>query len=227
MPLPIYDTQDAVPEDQREDYAEHEAKWHPKAVIELAEERKKRAIVLNEKREEKRLREEAEKKLADADRSAEARAKGISEEELQKIRDAEAKARKPIEEERDRLAAENRKLKLTDRVQALYLGNEGMADRVEDAMDQLAKRTDLGDAGGIVFKDKDGNITTDSPETFFKNFRAEKSWLFKGSGASGSGATGSNGSGGGAPPLTAEAAAQRFNEQRAAMPNPLAPRTAT
>lgn len=202
MPLPIYDTQDAIPEDSRDDYVEHEGKWHPKVVVELAAEKQKKATLLNEKKEEERKRKEAEQKLADAQRATEAKEKGISEDELQKIRDREAEARKPIEEERDRLAAENRKLKLTDKVQALYLANGGMGDRVEDAMLALEKRTDLGDAGGLVFKDKDGNITADDAEKFFKKFAEEKPWLFEGSGASGSGAGGNGGGGGRTTPKT-------------------------
>jgi hypothetical protein len=145
----------------------------------------------------KEARKAAEKERDDLKRAADAKAKGISEEELQKIRDAEAAARKPIEDERDRLIAENRKLKLDDKVRALYLKHDGMSDRVDDAMDQLLKRAELGDADGIVFKDEKGQVTADDAETFFKKFRAAKPWLFKGSGASGSGAEGSNGSGGG------------------------------
>ena len=197
MPLPIYDTQDAVPDDVRDDYVEHEGKWQPKAVVELAVEKRKRATLLNEKREAERLQKEAQDKLDAAERAAEAARKGISEDELQKIRDAEAAARRPIEEERDRLKAENRKLKLTDRVQSLALKHGVMPDRIEDAMLALECRTDLGDNDGIVVKDKDGNLTAETIGSFLsKTFKAEKPWLYAGSGASGSGADGSRGSGG-------------------------------
>ena len=197
MPLPIYDTQDAVPDDVRDDYVEHEGKWQPKAVVELAVEKRKRATLLNEKREAERLQKEAQDKLDAAERAAEAARKGISEDELQKIRDAEAAARRPIEEERDRLKAENRKLKLTDRVQSLALKHGVMPDRIEDAMLALERRTDLGDNDGIVVKDKDGNLTAETIDSFLsKTFKAEKPWLYAGSGASGSGADGSRGSGG-------------------------------
>lgn len=195
MPLKIYDAQDAVPEDERDEYVEHEGKWHPKAVVELAVERSKRTQLLSEKKEADRLRKEAEAESDRLKKAKDATDKGVSEDALQKIRDDEAKARKPIEDERDRLAAENRQLKLTDRVQALYLKHGGMADRVEDAMLVLEKRTDLGDADGIVFKDEKGQVTADDAATFFKKLKEKKGWLFAGSGASGSGASGSNGSG--------------------------------
>jgi hypothetical protein len=197
MPLKIYDAQDAVPEDERDEYVEHEGKWHPKAVIELASERTKRAQLLSEKKEADRLRKEAEAESERLKKAKDATDKGVSEEALQKIRNDEAEARKPIEKERDRLLAENLKLKRDDKVRALYLNHDGMSDRVEDAMDQLLKRTELGDADGIVFKDEKGQVTADDAATFFKKFRTAKPWLFKGSGASGSGAEGSNGSGGG------------------------------
>lgn len=198
-PLKVYDTEDAVPQDDREDYAEDGGKWRHKVEIEAATANRKRAQLLTEKKEAERLRGEAEARLAEAERVAAARAAGVSEAELQKIRDAEAAARKPIEDENATLKADIRKLKLTDKVQALYLDPKiggGMPDRIEDAMDQLAKRTDLGDKDGIVFKDKDGNVTTDDAAAFFRKFKIEKPWLFAGTGASGSGAAGSSGSGG-------------------------------
>jgi hypothetical protein len=86
-------------------------------------------------------------------------------------------------------------------VQALFLKYEGMADRVEDAMDRAreAHRSDHG-WNGIVVKDKDGNITAETIDDFLKKtFRAEKPWLYKGTGASGSGASGTTASGDPAP----------------------------
>jgi hypothetical protein len=216
MPLKLYDTQDAVPEAQRANAIE--TKDGKFAVVEedpqLAD-AGKRALDAERKRarDAEEARKAAEKERDDLKRTADAKAKGISEEELQKIRDAEAAARKPIEDERDRLAAENLKLKRDDKVQKLYLDNGGMSDRVEDAMDQLLKRTELGDADGIVFKDEKGQVTADDAETFFKKFRTAKPWLFKGSGASGSGAEGSNGSGGGGGGTSAKEALEQKRQE--------------
>lgn len=197
MPIKTYDSQEAVPEAHRASAIEtKDGKFivdEPDPTLGEKGERALEAAKAAQREEEKR-RKAAEKERDDLKRAAEAREKGISEEALAEIRRKEEAARKPIEDERDQLAAENRKLKLTDRVQALFLKYEGMPDRVEDAMDQLAKRTDLGDAGGIVYKDKAGTITADSEEAFFKKFKTEKPWLFKGTGASGSGASGSSGS---------------------------------
>lgn len=216
MPLPVYDTQDAVPEELREEYAEHEGKWRAKVEIELAVEKKKKATLLNEKKEAERLRAEAEAKRDELQRAADAKAGGITEEQLQKIRDDEAKARKPIEEERDRLAAENRKLKLTDRVKAAALAAGVMPDRIDDAMLVLERRTDLtADGDSIVVKDTKGDIVAgvQLPEFLEKTFKAEKPWLYGGSGASGSGGAGGSGTGGSgeraAPPAEQQVAAKR------------------
>jgi hypothetical protein len=173
MPLPVYDTQDLVPADQRDDYVEHEGKWHPKVVVDLETERQKRTALLDEKKKEKERREAAERERDELKRTKEAADSGVTEAALKKIRDDEAAARKPIEDENKILRDENRKLKLTDRVRALYLSDKvgGMADRADDAMDLLFKkdheRVDLGDADGLMFKDEKGQVTADDAETFF------------------------------------------------------------
>jgi polyribonucleotide nucleotidyltransferase len=63
-----------------------------------------------------------------------------------------------------------------------------MTDRIEDAMELLEKRVDLTEDGEtIVVKNKKGEITTEKIETFLETtFRAEKGWLYGGTGASGS-----------------------------------------
>jgi hypothetical protein len=189
MPLPTFPTLDEIPEAFRSEYEERNGEWHPKAPaapdvtgLTSALEKERTAA-----RNADKARRDAEKERDDLKRTVDAKAKGISEEELQKIRDAEAAARKPIEEENVTLKADIRKLKLTDRVQALYLGNGGMKDRLEDAMNALAPRTDLGDADGIVFKDKAGQVTADDAEKFFAKHKQEKPWLYEGTGGSGSG----------------------------------------
>lgn len=200
MPLPIYDSQDAIPEAQREDYAEHEGKWRHKVEIELAAERAKRTKLLSEKKEEERLRKEAEQQREELKRAQDAREKGITEEQLKQIRDEEAKARKPIEDENAKLKSELRQLRLTDRVKAAALAAGVMPDRIDDAMLLLANRTDLTtDGDSIVVKDAKGNIVAgvELKDFLAKAFREEKPWLYAGSGASGSGAEGGGGGGGG------------------------------
>lgn len=195
MPFAVYDSQDAVPEAQRDVYEEREGKWHPKVpdVTKLTGALQKER---DKATEQERLRKEAEKERDDLKRAKEAQAKGISEEALEEIRTKEKAARKPLEDELATVRAENRKLKLTDRVKALALAAGVMPDRIKQAMKILDERTDLTDADGIVVKDEDGKITSETIDDFLgTTFKKESPWFYAGSGSSGSGANGSNGSG--------------------------------
>lgn len=214
MPWPIYDTHEDIPEAFRGEYEERDEngvkKWHPKlpdvtgAQTALQRERERAE-------KEEQARKKAERDLVELRRQQAAKDGNISDEQLQKLRDEDAKARKPIEEENERLKAENRKLKLTDRVRTTALTKGVLPDRIEDAMLLLESRTDLtSDGNDIVVKDKTGNITTEKLEVFLeKTFKQEKPWLYKGSGASGSGADdegdgSGGGSGSGTPPKLLE-----------------------
>ena len=168
---------------------------------------------------EEKARKKAEKELADLKRAQDAKDKGISEDELKKIRDDEEKARKPILDENEQLKAENRKLKLNDGEKSLWLKHGGMEGREEDAMDALLKRAELGDKGNIVLRASDGTATVitkpEDAKAFFDSFKTEKPWYFKGPDGSGSGADGSSGGGGGAG-YDAAAAGKKAAEQQKA-----------
>jgi hypothetical protein len=198
MPLKFFTTQDEIPQDQRESaIALADGKF---AVLEEAAPADLEAAgrrALDEERAGRKAaetaRKAAEKERDDLRRAADARSRGVTEEELQRIRADEAAARKPIEDERDRLAAENRRLKHTDKVRALALKAGVMPDRIDDAMLTLEKRTDLDDSGGIIVLGKDGKATAESIDEFLsKTFKTEKPWFYRGSGASGSGSLGSD-----------------------------------
>lgn len=197
MPIKIYDTKDAVPEAQRATAIEtKDGKW---AVEEELGDGGKKAIdaMKRERDDAEKARKAAEKERDELKLKADAAAKGITEAELQKIREDEAKKLKPIEEERDRVKAENRKLKLDDRVRALGLKYGWMPDRVEKAMRDLQGRVDLTeDEKSIVVKDAAGNLTTEPIDDFLqKTYKKEAPFFYAGSGGAGSG---SEGSGGGA-----------------------------
>lgn len=153
---------------------------------------------LDKERDNATRSEKARKKAQDEvdrlSREAAARGTGATEEQLTKIRNDLELSYKPIKEENETLKAANRKLSLTDRVKAYALKHGIMPDRIDDGMLLLEKRTDLGDAGGIIVNDKDGKATAETIDDFLsKTFKAEKPWLYKGSGSSGSGAEGSEG----------------------------------
>ncbi|WP_353267478.1 hypothetical protein, partial [Gemmatimonas sp.] len=187
-------TEADIPEAFRPEYVQGaDGVWRCKADDELEVERKKRTDLLNEKKDEERRRKEAEQKLADAQRIADAKAKGVSEDELQRIRADLAAQYAPVEQEAATLRSEVRKLKLTDRVKAMSLkAGRIMADRIDDAMLVIEPRTELGDADGIVFKDAKGAVTAMTEEQFFAALKTEKPWLFEFTGGSGSGSTGSS-----------------------------------
>lgn len=192
MALKTYDTKDAVPEAQRAAAIETaDKKW----IVEEPADTSKADEAIRKIRDEKKAAEDklkaAEKERDDLKREKDAAAKGISAEELQKIRDEEAKKLKPVEDERDALKLENRKLKLRDRARAEAIKHGMIEERLdEDVMDAIEKRLDLASDGTtIVVKDKKGNVTSDTLDTFFtKTYKGEKAYLYKGPGGSGSGA---------------------------------------
>lgn len=199
MPIKQADTKELVPEALRDAAIEgKDGKWHYEETDPALTDAGKRALQEERdarKAEEKR-RKDVERERDELKRTAEAKAAGISEAELTRMREAEAAARKPIEDELTATKAENRKLKLTDRVQALALKHGVMQDRIKQAMRILDERTDLTDTGGIVVKDEEGKVTTETIDDFLsKTFKKESPWFYKGTGSSGSGAAGSEGGG--------------------------------
>src|SRR4051812_9902119 len=102
MALKFYDTRDAVPEAQREAAIEtKDGKFAVEEVDPALGEAGRQALQRERtaREEADRLRKAAEKKAADLEREQQARAAGISEAELQRIRDTEALARRPLEDE--------------------------------------------------------------------------------------------------------------------------------
>jgi hypothetical protein len=186
--MPTFATEAEIPEAFRAEYVQQGDVWRAQADIDLELEKAKKQTLLDEKKAEQRRREEAEQRAADLAREKEAKAKGVTDEELQKIREAEALARKPLEEKAQQLEAEVRQLKLTDRVRALAIKSGIMADRIDDAMLILEKRTELGDEGGIRVLDAGGKLTAEAIETFLTvTLRQQKPWLYEFDGGSGSG----------------------------------------
>lgn len=221
MPLKVFDSKDAVPEAQRADAVElKDGKWviSEDPAPELGDAGKRALEAARGERDAAK----AALRIAEAERDAlkreaEARRSGVSEAELQRIREAEEAARKPLAEKAEQLEAENRKLKLTDRVRAAALKAGVMSDRIDDAMLSLEKRTELGDSGGIVVLDAAGKATTTTLEEFLSgDFKKAKPWLFAGTGASGGGSRGSEGGGGGEELPPANQATEHVHRKRVA-----------
>jgi hypothetical protein len=193
--FPVFDTQDQIPEGFRDDYEERDGKWHPKVpdVTNLKtalESERQRA-----EREEK-ARKDAERERDNLRRQGSAKEKGVTEEQLDALRQEDAQKRAaemtPLQAENAELKKKLRKVTHADRVRAMALEAGIMPDRIEDAMlilvDGPNARTDLTEDGeSIVVKSKKGELTTEKIEDFLaKTFREEKSWYYGGTGSSGS-----------------------------------------
>lgn len=199
MPLPVYDSEDAIPEEQRDAFVEHEGKWRAKAEVELAAEKPKRGKLLSEKKEAERLRDEALAAADAARQELEARSAGKSAEEIRRIQDDAAAKKKASEEEvaRANARAERAELNLQVRMEASGAGLYTKDTRSEDLIEYVVSKRVRLEKGVLVVLDKDGHETTDTLQTLLREtLKKEKSWFYAGSGNSGSGAEGSGGSGG-------------------------------
>lgn len=158
-------------------------------------------------RERKRL----EREYAALKREQEAREKGTTKEEIERLRAEDAAARKPLEDKIAALEKENRTLKLDDKVRQIALDKGIMKTRIAKAMKDLDGRFELtADGTGIIVKGADGKATTETVEDFFtKTYKEEAPFFYEGPGGSGSGAEqGGSGSGaGGYDPVAAGKAA--------------------
>jgi len=104
----------------------------------------------------------------------------------------------PVMQERDALAAENRTLKLTDKVRADFLEAGGRKVDADLALLETGKRFTLSEKGKVVVLDDDGDPTGLSPKEWFATqYKGKRPNLFEGTNASGGGAAhgGSGGSG--------------------------------
>lgn len=112
----------------------------------------------------------------------------LIEKRLKQVRDEELG---PVAKERDTLRAENRDLKLTDKIRAAFLEAGGRKEDVDLAVLDTTKRFDLNDKGKIVVLDDEGDPTGETPKEWFeKRYKTSRPNLFNGSGASGGGASG-------------------------------------
>jgi hypothetical protein len=183
MPLRIFDTSDAVPEPLRATAIE--TKDGKFAVVEEEDVSGLRSALekeRNEKRAATKLAKEREAEFAALRTETEAKAAGLTGEKLAEIRaQAEAKFKGDIEE-RDRLKAENRALKLNDRVKAL-MAKADFID-VDAAFSLHAADFDLTDDGTPIVKAD----PTKALDQHIADIATQRPYLVKGSQASGGGA---------------------------------------
>lgn len=235
MPLPVYDTKDAVPAADAADFVEYKGKWHQKdwAAAKTEEERVKtiNAGLINEKAtaEQQAAAERTRAETAEA-----ALRTGKSKEEL----DAYAKTiSDPIATERDtfKTQATEAQAKL-DRIELekLVRKNREAAnlhpDRLddEDIMDLLLRSVKYENKTAVVV-DAEGKATATPLVDHLKRFADTKKYIYAHPGGSGGGME--HGAPGGgddrsASPTSADKAVAQINAQNDARPNPLAPKKA-
>ncbi len=225
MPLKTFDSKDAVPAELRDKAIEtRDSKWIVEEPVDLAALRAEGQRALDAERtraeNEEKERKKLAKELADLKRDQAAAGKGVSAEELERLRKEDADARRPLEERVAALEKENRTLKLDDKVRQIALDKGIMKDRIKKAMKDLEGRFELtSDGTGIVVKDADGKATTESVESFFeKTYKAESPFFYQADTGSGSGAgSGGSDSGSGYDPVAAgKAAAEKQKKESAA-----------
>lgn len=103
----------------------------------------------------------------------------------------------PDLDELPKVRAENRKLKLTDKVRGEFILAGGFDEDADDVVRLTEGRFDLDKNGKVVVLDDDGEATSLTPKEWFeKTYKKQKPKLFKGTDASGSGARGGSGAGG-------------------------------
>lgn len=197
MALPVFDTEEAVPEAMRPFYAKRDdGKWavKPEEVPDVTKLERTIERERELKTEESKRATKAENDLAALRLKQTSKETGVDEATLNRLREEEKAGRKPIEDEVIALKGKVRKLTLTDRVQALGLAAGWMPDRVKQAMTLIKPHVDLAEGSdeAIVVLDDAGKVTTTTIEHFLANgFKTANLFLYKGSGAKGSGATGS------------------------------------
>lgn len=185
--LPIFDTQDAIPEAFREEYEEKDGRWHPKddgAKTALAEERTKREAA-------EKLVTKTTKELKALETRATAERAGITDEQLQKLR-AEIRADleteyTPLKEKADRFGSENRTLKLDNAVKAV-MGAEDVkvrSARMDALWRLIGDRFDLTDDGKPMVK---ANPGVEVKKYLAETVKKEYPEFYEGTAGSGGGA---------------------------------------
>ncbi len=224
MPLKTFKTREEIPEAQRSKAIELKDGF---VIEELPEiDNLKSALETERTRAsdaEKTLKD-IKKELDDLKRQQTAGDKGVTAAELERLRNEDKEARRPLEDRIAALEKENRTLKLDDRVRQIGLDKGLMKTRVAKAMKDLEGRFELDKDGNIVVKDSEGKATKLTVEEFFeKTYREEAPFFYEGVSSSGSGAEGSgSGSGGKGYDAAAAGHAAAAAQKKASQANDLA-----
>jgi hypothetical protein len=191
MPLQIYDSQDAVPEEAREvALALADGRYAVEQPEDIEGLKKNTAKLIAEKREADRKAKEATARLAELERAAAAKDAGLNSEQLAKLRESVQADYAPIVAERDTLKAKVRALTLDTAVQSEMAKAGVRGDRIALLWKTVQDEFDLTDEGEPYVRSAP---TKTIAQYIAGDLRQAVPEFFAGTGASGGGATGSRG----------------------------------
>lgn len=146
MPLPTFKTREEIPDAFRSEYVERDGEWVPDVedvgALKNAHERQK---------DEARV---LKAKLKELEETAKAKASGVTDEQLAKLRADIAAEKAPVEEALAKAAAELRSLKLDAHVKKLMLDAGANPKRIDALFKLVGDRFDLNESGTPILKDK-------------------------------------------------------------------------
>ena len=182
MPLPTFETMDAVPEPFRDLYEVVDGKPTPKdetAPLKSALE-KERTTASEARRQLKAL----EARAAELETASKAQKAGITDEQLAQIKADALKEIDPVKAERDALKAELRSMKLDTAVKGVMATHGVRAERLDVLWKVVADRFDLTEEGKPILK---SSPTAELPKVM-ADLKVEYPEFFAAPIASGSGA---------------------------------------
>jgi hypothetical protein len=193
MPIQEYETQDAIPEDVRDKaLALADGKYAVFIEEDVSGLKANHDRLLAEKKAADARKREADAELARLRQEMEAKAAGLTDEQLKKLRADAAKEYEPIVAEREKYAAELRALKLDAAVKNEFAKSGVRGERLEALWRLTSDRFDLTEDGKPYIPERPGSevakYVTDALKTEYPEF-------FAGTAADGGGASGSRGGG--------------------------------
>lgn len=204
----VLDTLDGVSEAVREFYTEVDGRFVLDADVETHPGTEKlRKTASARKREREAVEEELKafkelgatpEELRDLKKKLEAKPKEGEPEDLERRiekRVAEVKKEfEPIVTELEAMKAENRMLKLTDKVRAAFIAAGGIEEDADLVLKDTESRFDLDEKSRVVVLDDERDPTGHQPQEWFeKVYKKSRPKFFKGTGAAGGGSTGGGG----------------------------------
>ena len=161
--------------------------------------------VMDEAKDAKRTMRDMKTEFAELQQTVKAGAKGITADDLKKMREEVRadldKEYAPTKETAAKLAQENRSLKLDSVVKAAMAKGGARADRIDALFKLTADEFDLTDDGAPMLKNHKG---TPVEKFVTEKLKAEYPEFYTGTGSSGGGASRSSAGGGGGPIIAAD-----------------------